>query len=215
MRSSLSGQNAVINEMLFEVNPLEYDAIIKAAHPSKVIFSNACFPIPSSWTEYQNARFERSSIADLDVPFNCICLLDSESPQSLDPSDSNNFQYFLLGGILGNSICIFFIYLLADEFDFDRTAILRKMGFQTRNLGSFQMTTDTAFAVVKKIIEDQIPLEQMEFIDRPNIQITPQESLVLNFRFLKDEHGQPLLNPDVKKILTNQLDEPFLPDMLE
>ena len=37
----------------------------------------------------------------------------------------------------------------------DRTGELRKFGFQTRNLGSIQMTTDTALYVTNKIIKEK------------------------------------------------------------
>lgn len=71
-----------------------------------------------------------------------ICLLDPSAPIALSPSDSK-FDLFLFGGILG------------DDPPRDRTKELRQLGYEGRHLDKVQMTTDTALAVTRRVIEDQ------------------------------------------------------------
>lgn len=90
---------------------------------------------------------------------------------------------------------------------------MRKKGFTTRNLGTVQMTTDTALRTTKRIIEDQVPFEKLQFIDRPEISSTKHEQLILNFRFLADECGKPIIATGIREILLN--DQDFELDRLE
>ena len=76
------------------------------------------------------------------VPITRVCLLDPKAPKPLGPEDGELFDWFLYGGILG------------DDPPRDRTAELRKLGFEGRHLGPVQMTTDTAVGVTKIIVED-------------------------------------------------------------
>ncbi|KAJ9115767.1 hypothetical protein QFC24_006875 [Naganishia onofrii] len=74
------------------------------------------------------------SSANPPIPISKVCLLDPKAERVLSPEDGEEgvFEYFLFGGILG------------DDPPRDRTGELRRMGFETRHLGSVQMTTDTA-----------------------------------------------------------------------
>ena len=53
-----------------------------------------------------------------------VCLLDEQHEKDLCPDDSESFDYFLFGGILGN----------VDEMDADRTKILRMKVILVENL---------------------------------------------------------------------------------
>lgn len=108
------------------------------------------------------------------VPISKVCLLDPKAPLVLSPADGapGAFEFFLFGGILG------------DDPPRDRTGELRKLGFETRHLGSVQMTTDTvsfrrflsyrelaetllqALGVTKIIIDDKIPLDEITYVVR-------------------------------------------------
>lgn len=109
-----------------------------------------------------------------------VILLDPAATQALEPSDGDRFEYLLFGGILG------------DDPPQDRTKELRKLGFATRHLGPVQMTTDTAVIVAKHVIEDQIPLNALEYVDRPEIKLGKKETVELPFRYLKKD-GVPQL----------------------
>lgn len=168
--------------------------MIKYVSPSPFLLTNIKHQIPQEWNELKNFAFTDRNIKDLGTPIEKICLLDSESNILLSPDDAEKFSHFLIGGILGNT----------DEFDFDRTRILRDQNFPTRNLGSVQMTSDTAMKVVKMIIVDGINFEKILFSDRPEISISPKEKLVINFRFLSDDSGMPIMAPGIREILLNE-----------
>lgn len=135
-----------------------------------------------------------------------VCLLDSEATQVLSPKDAQNFDYFLLGGILGN----------VDDFDFDRTSVLREQGYERRSLGSMQMTTDTAAMVTSLIVHGGKNFEDLEFVDRPEFPVNSgcgdvegdlkqksQEMLVMNFRYLKKEDGSADIDPNILELAMN------------
>lgn len=158
-----------------------------------------CFPdeIEFESDRWKGVSFLKSSINDLNIPLDRICLLDSEATEELSPSDCGNFDYFLFGGILGN----------VDEFDFDRTSVLRVKGFPTRSLGSMQMTTDTAVRVSKMILVDGMAFESIPFVDRPEFPVAGEtEKLVMNFRYVKGEDGEALICPQVLELLKEDFD---------
>lgn len=147
---------------------------------------------------WKGVHFTSKSINDFtDIPQERICLLDSEAVEELCPGDAGKFDYFLFGGILGN----------VDEFDFDRTSVLRVKGFPTRSLGSMQMTTDTAVRVSKMILVDGMPFPTIPFVDRPEFAMNETtEKLVMNFRYVKGADGEPLICPRVLELLKEDFD---------
>jgi ribosome biogenesis SPOUT family RNA methylase Rps3 len=85
----------------------------------------------------------------------------------------------------------------------DRTAELRKKGYEGRNLGTIQMTTDTAVRVTRIVIQDQIPLDKIEYVDHPELKINQHESTQMPFRYVKGELGEPVM-PEVWVITNNE-----------
>lgn len=57
------------------------------------------------------------------------------------------------------------------------------------------MTTDTAVLVAQQIVEKKIPLDDLKFVDRPEIWLSKRESVTLPFRYLVNEKGEPKLPP--------------------
>lgn len=169
----------------------------KIVGADKLMITNFPNEIDFESDRWKGIRFLKSSINDINIPIERICLLDSEATSELTPSDCENFDYFLFGGILGN----------VDEFDFDRTSVLRVKGFPTRSLGSMQMTTDTAVRVSKMILIDSIPFDSIRFVDRPEFPIEGEtEKLVMNFRYVKDEDGEALICPEILELLKEDFD---------
>ncbi|KAG0222674.1 hypothetical protein BGW41_005874 [Actinomortierella wolfii] len=140
------------------------------------------------------------------IPHDKVCLLDPASPHVLAPEDGDKYDFFLFGGILG------------DDPPRDRTGELRKLGFATRHLGPVQMTTDTAVHVTRRVVEDKIPLDQIPFIDHPEIKIGKKESIIMPFRYIalppkessgekaegdkpKPKQPKPLIPPGMKELL--------------
>lgn len=126
-----------------------------------------------------------------------VCLLDEQLEKGLCPEDSELFDYFLFGGILGN----------VDEMDADRTKILRDEGYSGRKLGTEQMTTPTAVCTTRKILHDKIPFEELKFVDRPEFDTDYEgEKLIMPFRYLANDDGAPIVTDGVLDLLTNDLD---------
>ncbi|ODV58310.1 protein-arginine N-methyltransferase SFM1 [Ascoidea rubescens DSM 1968] len=140
-----------------------------------------------------------SKILSLDSLSKNICLLDPASKIDLKPSDSETFQFFVFGGILG------------DHPPKDRTGELReKYGFSGRRLGKLQMTTDTAVRVTQLIIEKNITFDEISFIDYPEIKFNKYESTEMPFRYVLDDNNKPIF-PDgmldlIKKDTEKSLD---------
>lgn len=92
-----------------------------------------------------------------DIDFSKVCLLDMRAEKTLCPSDGAQFGVFIFGGILG------------DHPPRDRTAALRKQGFELRNLGKLQMSTDTAALVTSLIVDRGRKYEEIAFVDEPEL----------------------------------------------
>lgn len=97
-------------------------------------------------------------INDKPVDFSRVCLLDLRADQPLTPADASQFEVFLFGGILG------------DHPPRDRTSALRKLGFAIRSLGRLQMSTDTAVLTTSLIVDRGRKIEEIAFIEEPEIE---------------------------------------------
>lgn len=177
---------------------LEYENMRDIVGPDRLMITNFHHPTSSEKCDLTGISFLKESINDLhEIPKERICLLDSEASEELSPGDVDRFDYFLFGGILGN----------VDEFDFDRTSVLRVKGFPTRSLGSLQMTTDTAVRVTKMILIDRRPFATIPFCDRPEFAMPEStEKLVMNFRYVKGDDGEALICPKVLELLKKDFD---------
>lgn len=210
-----------LEEEFYKWCEYEYLNMSRIVGGDRLLLTNFAHPLDREGNVlWRDVRTDVRSIVDMDISLDRICLLDSESDQTLAPEDAAAFDYFLFGGILGN----------VDEFDFDRTSVLRVCGFPTRNLGSMQMTTDTAVRVSKMILCDKMSFAAIPFVDRPEFEVVGEESavcespslsspqptsqrLVMNFRYVQGEDGQPLICPQILALL--RADCEFCMDDLE
>jgi len=124
-----------------------------------------------------------------------VCLLDPAAAKELSPEDASHFNVFLFGGILG------------DDPPRDRTSELRKKGYEGRRLGPVQMTTDTAVRVTRIVIQDQIHLEKIEYIDNPELQINQHESTQMPFRYVKGDYGRPIMPEGMFELIRKDGDQ--------
>lgn len=77
------------------------------------------------------------------------------------------------------------------------------------------MTTDTAVAVTRKVVEDRgwqlcmhdeagptnlslraVPLDKIPYVDNPELKINEHESIEMPFRYIRRENGEPVM-PEV------------------
>lgn len=130
--------------------------------------------------------------------FNKVCLLDMKAEKLLSPEDSEEFDVFVFGGILG------------DIPSKDRTSYLRSEGFQSRHLGEMQMSTDTALLTTKLIIENGLEMKNIPFIDEPEFfkdetKTGYEECICMEgFRFISNE-----LNPHTGEIQKKEKPKPL------
>lgn len=98
----------------------------------------------------------------------------------------------------------------------DRTSELRKKGYVGRRLGPKQMTTDTAVRVTRMVVHERgegaaqsyiiyhlqwtalsspsaVALEQISYVDYPEILINEHERTEMPFRYVKDASGEPIM----------------------
>jgi len=113
------------------------------------------------------------------IDFSQICLLDMRAEKTLTPEDSSRFSLFIFGGILG------------DHPPRDRTSALRKQGFELRNLGTLQMSTDTAVLVTSLIVDRGRKFEEIAWLDEPELKgkIKGESVQIEGFRYVDLAYG--------------------------
>ena len=148
-----------------------------------------------------------------------VCLLDPRAEKTISPADSDEFDVFLFGGILG------------DDPPRDRTKELRKLGFPGRNLDTVQMTTDTAVYVTSLAVDHGSkwslqaalletsealmfghaePIDKLPYVDYPTIEFNASESVEMPFRYVKDSQtGLPTMPKGMKELLERDMDKGF------
>lgn len=57
------------------------------------------------------------------------------------------------------------------------------------------MTTDTAVRTTRIVIQDGTPLEEIRYVDHPEIRVDEHESTEMPFRYVLDARGQPIFPP--------------------
>ncbi|KAI9801373.1 MAG: hypothetical protein M1825_003352 [Sarcosagium campestre] len=165
---------------------LEYLAIARESHDAGVRFCLSSLPESLQvTTELQNLpdfAVERRSVETIySEDKSRVCLLDPGATVELSVEDGDTFDVFLFGGILG------------DDPPRDRTSELRKLGFEGRRLGPKQMTTDTAVRVTRTVVQGKVPLDEIDFVDDPEIKIDEHESSEMPFRYIRGPDGQPVM----------------------
>ncbi|CAD0094757.1 unnamed protein product [Aureobasidium vineae] len=167
---------------------LEYKCIARETAASGSAFYLTSVPhelqLPESLKNVSELNVEHRGIEEIYADKkDRVCLLDPAATKELSPEDGDNFDIFLFGGILG------------DDPPRDRTSELRKKGYQGRRLGPVQMTTDTAVRTTRIVVQDRIELENIKYVDHPEIKVDEHESTEMPFRYVLDKDGNPIF-PD-------------------
>ncbi|ERS96649.1 protein-arginine N-methyltransferase SFM1 [Sporothrix schenckii 1099-18] len=124
-----------------------------------------------------------------------VCLLDPAAAHELSPEDGELFDVFLFGGILG------------DNPPRDRTSELRAKGFTGRRLGPKQMTTDTAARVTRIVVEQKIALDDIPYLDFPELKFNEHESTEMPFRYVKGDDGKPIMPEGMVDLIRKDSDK--------
>ncbi|RKF83112.1 Protein arginine N-methyltransferase SFM1 [Golovinomyces cichoracearum] len=195
-----------LDDELGKWSELEYLAITMECHRAGARFCLSCLPtslvLPDSLLNAPGLMVENESIEIMYADKkDCVCLLDPAAPKRLSPEDGDIFTTFLFGGILG------------DDPPRDRTSELRSKGYQGRNLGPLQMTTDTAVRVTRIVILEKKRLDEIRYNDQPEIHVNKNEKIIMPFRYVQDAEGNTIMPEGmlelIKKDSGKSLDDLF------
>ncbi|KAL9604989.1 MAG: hypothetical protein Q9219_000177 [cf. Caloplaca sp. 3 TL-2023] len=207
---------------------LEYITIAKESAVAGAHFCLSSAPkdlnLPDSLQECQNLAIEDRSVEVIYLDQRSrVCLLDPAAKEQLSPEDGDNFDVFLFGGILGTT---------SDQSHSldapmtNPTSELRMKGFIGRRLGPVQMTTDTAVRVTRMVIQGHsryhgiepmscskkpcaVPLDDIPYIDHPEIRIDEHESTEMPFRYVKDAGGKPVMPEGMIELIKKDSEKGF------
>ncbi len=159
----------VVEHLESEVYPwckLEYAHMSKFVGKDSLIFTNI-----SDASVKQFGKVEAKPVRELNLKDACV--LDPSAKETLTPELAKQFTYFIFGGILG------------DHPPKKRTGaeLTSKMKFPSFNLGPHQLTTDTA-VIVTKLVADGQPLDQLKFVEHPEIELGEHESVIMPFKYI-------------------------------
>jgi len=170
---------------------LEYTHISPIVGKENLIFTN--ISSPSDQKKLKSlGTVHKYSVRN--IPLQRACILDPFAKQPLTSKDAKNFDYIILGGILG---------------DHPMNARTKKELSQfcktlpTRHLGKEQFPTDNAVYVAKEILENNKSLQDFHFQDTLEIEIDPGESIILPFRYVLI-NNKPLIAKGFKEFLKKQ-----------
>ncbi|KAA8652238.1 hypothetical protein EYZ11_002307 [Aspergillus tanneri] len=197
---------------------LEYSCIARESHTAGSRFLLSSVPtslqMPEDLATTKGFEVEHRSIEEIFADRKSrVCLLDPSAQVELSPADGEIFDVFLFGGILGDDPPRGKFYAeingptLANLMDADRTSELRKKGYAGRRLGPKQMTTDTAVRVTRMVVHEKVPLEQIQYVDYPEILINEHERTEMPFRYVKGDHGQPIMPQGMIDLIKKDADQ--------
>ncbi|KAK5987102.1 Protein arginine N-methyltransferase SFM1 [Cladobotryum mycophilum] len=198
-----TGKTFIVEHLDEELGPwseLEYQAIANETRDThgKFILSSLppAFQVPAALTANEAFTAENRGVEELYAANKSrVCLLDPAAAKDLSPEDGDAFDAFLFGGILG------------DDPPRDRTSELRKKGFEGRRLGPKQMTTDTAVRVTRIVVQDKIALDQVPYVDFPELKFNEHESTQMPFRYVKTEDGKPIMPQGMVDLIQKDADK--------
>jgi len=159
---------------------IEYAHISKIVGKSNIWFTNI---------KHRSKKLERlgkclkESVRELNLKNACI--LDPEAKQLLTPKESNQFKYFIFGGILGD-------YPPKKRTKKELTQFIKG---KARNIGKKQMSTDNAIYTVNQIAKGK-NFKDLEF--KYNISLKMNKYLTLELPYLYNMiGGKPLISDEL------------------
>ncbi len=169
-----------LEQKLWQWCLIEYKHISKIGGKRNCWFTNVR---SKKLNEYGKTIFQ--SVTKL--PLTNACVLDPEGKKALTPQEATRFDYFIFGGILGNDP--------PEKRTRPELTIKFSYPVEIRNLGAKQMSTDTAVAVVKEIVNGK-RLQDLSFQDGVEIQLREGESIQFPYRYLV-KNGKPLVSKEL------------------
>ena len=166
---------------------LEYAHISKRVGKGNLIFTN----VAKGTIKLKNlGEIKKEGVKDLKLKRACI--LDPSAEKTLTPETAKQFDHFIFGGILGDNPQRFRT----------KKELSTKLNFPKFNLGTKQMSTDTAVIVCKKIV-DGVNLDKLEFVEEYFVDEGKGLERILPYRYLV-EAGKVVFTPGLRKLLKKQ-----------
>lgn len=125
-----------------------------------------------------------------------ICMLTSSSPQSLSHTDIYNYYIFLSSS--SHKLDLYNSYISSTSLD-------------TRSLGSYHMSIDTAVLTATLILSEGRDLKSIPFIDDPEFEVPSSEGVetveMTGFRYILANDGRPIISEDLFPLMLKDLTE--------
>lgn len=218
---------------------LEYTQMLKLAFPSPVIFSSLSAPSVSSLRRLLTSPDDEnrssfttstSSVGELmaaqGIPLERVCLLDPKAEQEISPEDSELFDWFLFGGILGDDpprgaytapapsqlMCYHRPYVRAQESGFPDSTSPRNADDHRHRIGCHQAMCARSQYVHSShpsSTDSTVPLDKIPFIDNPTFQFDEIESVEMPFRYVMDAQGEAILPVGMRQLLQDDMEKAF------
>lgn len=170
---------------VFKWCEIEYEHISEVLGKENVLFTNTDSDVLAKF-----GKTEKRSVSELQL--DDACVLDPEAKETLTPEIAKRYKHFIFGGILGD-------YPPKKR---TKEELTEKLSYPAYNLGTEQMSTDTAVIVVKQIFEGEA-IEKLQFADELEIEIEDGLSVTLPFRYLILD-GKVQISPKIVNLLRAQ-----------
>jgi ribosome biogenesis SPOUT family RNA methylase Rps3 len=141
------------------------------------------------------AKLISPSVKELNLDLKKVCILDPDATSTLSPQDSELFDYFVFGGILGD-------HPPKKRTGPELTQFLP--GASKRDILKEQMSTDNAVFTVHTILNGT-PIDKMKFQDGIEVKINDIESIDFPFRYAL-VNGKPFISKELIKYLKAKQD---------
>ena len=177
---------------LFKWCLIEYKNISEIVGKSNLWFTNIREKDKSKLSKHGKV-FEKS-VKELGLDQKSVCILDPEAEKELSTEESNKFDYYIFGGILG------------DNPPRKRTSPELSVFFpktEKRNIGKSQFSTDNAVYVVKQIAENKKGLSDLKFQQGIEIKTGKHDSIQLPYLYPLI-NGKPQISKELIKFLKNK-----------
>ncbi len=118
-------------------------------------------------------KCEKKSVSELGLNTSRVCILDPVAEKTLSPDEVDDFDYFVIGGILGD-----------EKFNGRTGRELTKFMPEAvkRNIGDKQFTIDNAVYVTHAIVNGK-KLSEIKMQDEAEIEIKDGESIILPYTY--------------------------------
>lgn len=164
---------------------IEYESISKLIQKKNVWFTNI-----SDGKEALQKLGRVLSQSVINMPLQNACILDPNAKKTLTPQEAKQFDYFIIGGILGDN----------PPKARTKVELTHKLKHaQSRNMGNKQFSTDNAVYVLKHIIQGT-PIRKMKFQNGLTIKINTIESIDLPY-YYPIVHYKPRISPKLIEYL--------------